>query len=418
MRILAISHLFPHVANSHHGIFAARQFTMMKELGAEVTVVFPTVIVPNFFQYIIKNWKDYDAKHTPLNYRGLEVIKVPYVRLTKGLWSCRWEGMTLFNALRKRVIELHRENPFDVIYGRGLFPCADTAVRLSDILNIPAVGVAIGGDINFVPHYSSGMYKHTVKLLGKLDDIMANGSGAASKVKEICGRDCQMAHGVVDLVEFCPSEDKAANRKEFGISPESTVILYVGYMKKAKGIYELIKTFVAIKKKYPNVILKMCGKGTEMADLKRVIDQSEVSDAIEVVGPVAPDKINRWMKSCDLFILPSYSEGMPNVVMEAMASGLPIITTAVGGLPDAVGDCEGAILVQPKSVDQLVQALDSVLADNNKIKSMGIASREVAEKRFGAKMNCKQLLDHLETVIAQYEKKRSNSFSFYAWEKN
>jgi teichuronic acid biosynthesis glycosyltransferase TuaC len=404
MRILAITHLFPNNASRYAGIFAARQFAALSRCGADVQVVYATIKVPRVLGLFRKKWKDYDKNHKPESLDGLNVSRVSYVRIEKGEWSCRWEGLALFYAMKKWAVAMHRRQPFDFIYGRGLFPCADTAARLSQYLNIPAIGAAIGGDVNLVPQRSRTLYRHYGSLMDRLDGIVANGQGLAEKIYAATHQKAFVLEGVVDPELFYPPGNKFKVRSELKLETQTQILLFVGNVIKEKGLYELLEAFAVARQSVPALQLKICGRGPETAGLQKKINELKMTGCVELVGAVAPEKVPAWMQASDIFAFPSYREGMPNAVMEAMTCGLPVIATAVGGLPAALGQCQGAILVEPKNIEQLTGAILKVAGDTTLRDRMGKHARETAVQRFGADTNALKLFNYFETVIDQYKK--------------
>jgi teichuronic acid biosynthesis glycosyltransferase TuaC len=390
LRILAITHLFPHAADPQQGVFAARQLVGLQNNGAEVVVFYPVISVPRALGLIKPRWRDYTAQHTPLGEYGLTVIPVPWVRLTRGFGSCRWDGLMVYHAMKRQAIALHRQTPFDVVYGRGLFPGADAAARLATRLGIASVGVAIGGDANLAPRHSRNMHRHFVKVLQRVDGLLANGQGIADIIRDVVGRECQTAHGVVDLQVFCPSKQRDSLRQELGLPVNQTIVLYAGNLIRERLSANGIKA-----------LLVMCGRGIEAEGLRTRIERLASPESVRLVGQIAPTEMHKWMQASDLFVLPSYQEGMPNAVMEAMACGLPVISTRVGGLPGAVGDCAGAILIEPRSVDPLANALLRICADGSLRDRMSLASRETAVARFGVENNAKNTIRYLRGVQGQ-----------------
>lgn len=405
MRILVISSLFPYKTSRLYGIFTARQWQMAARLGADVTVLFPRVWIPGILQRILSRYKDYDENHTPVEHPGVKVFPVPCVHWTRGIRGCRWLGLSVYRAARHKVVQLHRERPFEVIYGKGIFPSADAGVRFSRLLSIPVVGEGIGGDVNVVPEYSRAMYRHFVRTVRALDGAVADGKGVADRLSAVMQMEVPSIHGLVDLDVFRPLADRQALRRQLGIPAEALTLLFVGYLKRAKGLYELIEAFNRLHREAPGAVLRICGQGAEHSGLEEAIARHGVTDLVQLVGPVHPDRMHEWMQASDVFVLPSYTEGMPNVVMEAMACGLPVVSTTVGGLPDAVGDSEGAILVEPRTVDPLTEALCKVCADQEVRKRMSLAARKTAEQKFGLEQNVRRTLAYIDSVVRKAQRK-------------
>ena len=179
-----------------------------------------------------------------------------------------------------------------------------------------------------------------------------------------------------------------------------------GYLTKRKGVYDLVEAIYRVQKKYPDILLLMCGTGPEEAAMRKLIREKGIEHTVRMAGEVEPERMNKWMQASDLFVLASHTEGMPNVVTEAMACGLPVVATAVGGLPGAIGDCDGAILVPAENVDDLEKAIVKVINDNQLRAHMKVAARKRAEEQFGAKRNARLILDYLQKIVEEKKAKQ------------
>ena len=148
-----------------------------------------------------------------------------------------------------------------------------------------------------------------------------------------------------------------------------------------------------------NILLCVCGSGEEEERFGELVRRRNLTETIKVVGEVPPECMSRWVKASDLFVLATHTEGMPNVVMEAMACGLPVVATQVGGLPEAVADCEGAILVPARDVEKFKDAVLRVAQDEGLRRRMGAAARARAEERFEVMQNARRILEHLSGIV-------------------
>jgi len=371
----------------------------MAKLGAEMTVLVPQVWAPPFMKHF-KKWRPYTQKRQPCHFEGLKAIAVNYLRIT-GNWWYRWDGLSVYLALRKRALELHRSESFDIVFSACLFPDGDAAVRLGRYLELPSACMAIGTDVTLIPDYTRSLQKHFSHVTNSLTGTLAHGHSIAKKIEDTCGKRTPVVHGSVDLECFSPAIDKTQLRKELDIKKGSIALIYAGYLTKNKGIYEMVEAVSCVHKICLSISLNICGAGIEEAGIRQLIARKNAGDYIRLVGNVDPDKMHKWMKASDLFVLATYYEGMPNVVMEAMACGLPVVSTMVGGLPAAVGDCDGAILIEPKNIDALTEAIMRVVQDKKLRDHMGKEARKKAEEKFGVMRNARVILEHLESIVKQ-----------------
>ena len=130
-------------------------------------------------------------------------------------------------------------------------------------------------------------------------------------------------------------------------------ILYLGWIVKTKGIEELLSAWKQIKETLPAWRLKLVGPASE-AYLKALTEQDLLND-VDLIGELPHDKAMQYMQKAGIFVLPSYSEGFPNVILEAMALQVPVIATRVGSLPEMLDDDEG--LISPQNISDLADQL-------------------------------------------------------------
>ena len=170
------------------------------------------------------------------------------------------------------------------------------------------------------------------------------------------------------FVETHSRPDSKANR----------IVLFAGHMVRTKGIYELIEAC----KEIPGIRLKMIGTllpGIKQELLGRASKNGDVS-WIEIAGERPYEEVLEEMLKCTVFVLPTYTEGFPNVVLESMACGCPIVATSVGAIPEML-DGGAGIVIEPRNVEQLRDAVAWVLENPERAAEMGAqAARRVYER--------------------------------------
>jgi len=152
-------------------------------------------------------------------------------------------------------------------------------------------------------------------------------------------------------------------------------ILFVGHIQKVKGLEYLIRAFDRIKGDFPNFKLVLVGGGQKPENL-------EMNDRIDYRGRLSLKETKNIMKNCYCLVLPSLSEGLPRVIMEAMVLGKPVIGSNVGGIPDLIKDGKNGLLFQVGNSDDLAEKLRTLLNNRNLAMEMGQKGREFIQDKF------------------------------------
>lgn len=176
--------------------------------------------------------------------------------------------------------------------------------------------------------------------------------------------------GGVDPKIFAPSTRASLNG-------ETTQVLYVGWMIKEKGVYDLLEAAALIKNEGLKFQIRLIGPLFDQEpQLRKVVAAANLEDCVNIVGTVSKEGgVAAEYQAADLFVLPSYAEGFPNSILEAMAAGLPVVATAVGAVPEIVDDEITGLLVPPGDPAKLAAALSMLIKDSSSRQKMSQAAR-------------------------------------------
>lgn len=156
-------------------------------------------------------------------------------------------------------------------------------------------------------------------------------------------------------------------------------VLFLGRLRERKGVFDLVRSWPVVQAAAPGTRLLLAGDG-DVQPLLALASELGVADTIDFPGWIAGDVKASWLNRSEVFVLPSYAEGLPVCILEAMAHGLTIVATSVGGIPEVVRDGQEAILVRPGDSDALARALVLALCDHTLARSLrGAARRRVIE---------------------------------------
>ncbi len=196
------------------------------------------------------------------------------------------------------------------------------------------------------------------------------------------------------------------------IKTENIRIIGVGRLHKKKGFRYLIKAFRQVLDQHPTAELVIVGKGDEKKTLKRLIKKYDLHNHVAFKGDVPHHKITEELKKADIFCLPSITtrdgnhEGIPNAIKEAMATGLPVVSTCHGGIPELVKDQEEGFLVKERDADALAYRICQLAEDPYLRDQMGKKGREHIEMQFNSARQVQRLEEIYKKLIQKGGKRR------------
>ncbi len=290
-------------------------------------------------------------------------------------------GMTAkwrLDALRGLYLLLRRERPS--ILHASLFHANIAARVLGRAAGVPVIitwrhGVEIGGTLReSINRWTSRLDDKVVATCNLVRQIeVEHARVPPDKVTTI--------YNGIDMKDF-PSNPGAAAivRQTFDVQPDSLLIGTIGRLHRAKGLPDLLSAMVRVQEYDPEARLLLVGGGELREELETQAETLGLSNAVIFAG--IRNNIPEILGALDLFVLPSLWEGLPLVLLEAMAAGLPVVATAVGGTPEVVVDGVTGLLVPPHDPQSLAQAIIRLLGDPDLRRRMGQAGRERVERHF------------------------------------
>ncbi|MFT4577842.1 MAG: teichuronic acid biosynthesis glycosyltransferase TuaC, partial [Nitrospinales bacterium] len=192
-------------------------------------------------------------------------------------------------------------------------------------------------------------------------------------------------------------------KRSLGLKDDQQIILSIGSLNKTKNHTLLINTFAEIAASNNSWHLYIIGEGEEQQNLEKQILDVKLEQKITLLGSVDHNSISKWLKAADIFVHPSQSEGTPNVLLEAMACGLPVIASKVGGIPELIKDNTEGLLFESNSKDDLKEKLNRLTQDKQLQKILAKNAQKKITTHYSSWKN------QAEKLLALYEQLLTSS---------
>jgi glycosyltransferase involved in cell wall biosynthesis len=249
----------------------------------------------------------------------------------------------------------------DVLLGSWAYPDGFAAVVLASMLGVPSVVKLHGSDIDVVARLP-GPRRRLQWALPRATRVVAVSQplAEAAVALGVSPDRVDVVRNGVDSERFRP-RDRDEARRALGESTDVRIVLYVGRIEREKGALDLVRAFAGRGHRLPRAKLVMVGDGSAVDECRTTA--VALGADVEWTGPLPHDEIPRWLAACDILALPSWHEGTPNAVLEAIACGRRVVATRVGGVPDVIHSDALGRLVNPKDVPALAAAIERSISE-------------------------------------------------------
>jgi teichuronic acid biosynthesis glycosyltransferase TuaC len=351
LKVAVVTSIFPIQAQLYRG---QSQYQLVRALTkhADVEVICPFSRYPRWFQPRFDN-RSPDLSYSPpeVSARYFEYPAIP--GLTRSI-----NGLVCAKYLEPYL----RECMPDVLLNYCLYPEGYATVKVAEKLGIPAVICSIGSDLNRIPDPASWYLTRIA---------MERATFVLTKSEPLRRRAIQMGihpSKVRTVVNGCDSRtfhlaSRSEARTQLAVDEKTELVLFVGRLDPAKGIVELLDAFVSLANRLPNLRLAYIGDGPGGEQLRRKAKDAALESRIFLANACSSEEVAQWLAASNVLALPSYAEGCPNVIIEALSCGRPVIGTNVGGIPELINE-ECGILVAPRDMQGLANAIENAMRRN------------------------------------------------------
>ena len=305
MKILAITASYPHITNEYSGIFVKNTLQELAKLGNEIVVIAPQKFHKKrmpFFQEE-NNLKVY--RPTYISFSAKNILGFNTIRLTHESFE-----ESIFKSIRKIDFKA------DVIYSHFLLPAGNTAIKIGSKLNKKVYCTL--GESDILGYERIYKQEYLFSIYNKFEKIFPNSPVIKNELVIKYKLDTEKIEFIpngVDINKFYPM-DKSECRDKLNLQKQEKIVLFIGGFIERKGPFRVIEACRMLKK-IPKMIF--IGSGFPIPQ----------DDNVIFSGIVAHDMLPLYINACDVFVLPTKNEGMPNVILEAMACNIPIVTSNI-----------------------------------------------------------------------------------------
>lgn len=412
MKVLIISSCYPRPGNLNNGIFVHQQVKALQALGVECHVIQPVNWFPPLgLHRLHPYWRLGHAqlKNTFSSYENVTIhhprifVRMPSRFFNEHPWDVEGHGVADYILSRKELRNA------DILYAQFLIHEGYVGVIVKQRTGIKLVSIALGDDVHAMPEHNKGIVPFLEQVLKQSDLVMANSESLAVDTVKWEKNDEQLKvqtmYQGIDLEKFKPLSDGRAFgrlRLKFGLEPSMYYLLCVATPVVLKGWLNLLDSIKLLGDQFNGWRLLMVAPARNVPgalNLEQEAEKRRIGRFVINIEEIDHGNMPDLMQAVDAFVLPSYNEGLSNAVLEAMATGLPVIATDVGGHREFINSGKNGLLIEPNNTLDLVAAIRKVISDESYRREIASNARGGAEHIGSYEHNAIKLKIALESLI-------------------
>lgn len=316
-------------------------------------------------------------------------------------------GAVLYFAMRRGVVIVLSHDPYvaiPVLAGKWVLK----ALGRSVVVIVEALG-----DWQEAPFLDGFLPQSLKKLFSKVGDFSfrhadvtrANSPFTASKIWKITANPCIILPPYVELSLFWADSDPA-------ILPHSSkIILYAGVLSFRKGVHVLIRAFAQVAPRHPDASLLIIGEGEYREEIVRLIQASGVANRIRLIPFVSQKELKQYIDTCTMVVLPSFSEGLGRILLEAMACGRPVIVSAIDAVKELITNGWNGLLVKPGDEQSLAEQIETLLNEPELARKLGANGRQLVQDHYSEAAFVKGYRALIEAALRQLPAEDRSAYS-------
>jgi teichuronic acid biosynthesis glycosyltransferase TuaC len=388
--------MFPTPEARTEGVFIIEQMKALRKLGIEMKAIAPTPWAPRMLNFL-PNIRKYICIPKSAKVEGIRVTYPRFIAFPGARFRCLY-GVFCYLACRHVVRKHVREGRIDLIHAHTIMPDGFAALLLGDEFNIPVVCTVHGSDISIYPHESRAMLLVTKWALRRINHLIAVSEDLGKKVNVLIGsREVRVIRNGADE-ELFRANAKWAARTLLNLPAKAKIVLFIGNLLRVKGPEYLLQAVSHLGSS--NFLLYIVGDGMLRDNLRAQAEQLGISARCVFVGTRPHEEIASWLSAADCLVLSSISEGFPTIIAEAMMCGVPVVATAVGGIPEVVKHGSTGLLVQPRDPLSLGEAIRSALQNDTNIQIMVNRAEKAARAELTWEANARKTVEVYREALA------------------